>query len=339
MTTVDEPRVLRASRQRYRRWLRGSLASGGLLVAFLVASNLRRADSLTDVLILVVLLVGTPAAALSAVATHIATSRVTIVGDEVEYRRWWRRTVLRAGDGLVGLLAVYSPRFSTGPATPVLVARGVDGGPRIHLSGAYWDLGDLDEIAAALRIPVRDRTLDAKGYERRAPGALPWRERHPWAFGLGGAAVITAIVTAGVLAYFTSNDLPPFDEQPPRAVAAETVARQDAVARDVVAAVGGSWEAPDEQLRRCKDDDDVKGWERTLDIAPIEMPSRLTNASLAAVVDAMARQGYLRVTGSKVDDVAGHLLGASFSEDEVRVDLEDGFSGITVRGHCETPDR
>lgn len=339
MTTGGAPRVLSASRRRYRSWLRGSLASGGALVVVLVVSNVRRADSLVDVLILGGLLVGTPAAALSAVAIHIATSRVTIVGDEVEYRRWWRRAVLRPDDGLVGLLAVYSPRFSTGPATPVLVARRVDGGPRIHLSGAYWDQADLDEIAAALRISVRDRTLDAKGYERRAPGALPWRERHPVMFGLGGAAVITAIVTAAVLTYWMSNNLPPFDEQPPRGVTSETVARQDVVARDVVAAVGGSWEAPVEQLRECQDDDDFKGWERTLDIAPIAVPSRLTDASLAAVVDAMARQGYLGVTGSEVDDVAGHLVGASFAEDEVRVDLEDRFTAITVRGHCEAPDR
>lgn len=208
----SDPRVLRASPQRYRRWLRGSLASGAGIAVLLVAAQVRRVDSVLDVLLLGGLLVATPVVALTLVAVHVRTSSVTIVGGRVEYRRWGRCTVLYAGDELVGLLAVYRPTMTNGPATPVLVARAADGGPRIHLSGAHWEQADLDQIARTLRIPVRDRVLNAKGYERRAPGAMPWRERHWALFGTGAAVVVVALIVAGVLVYYATQDLPPFDD-------------------------------------------------------------------------------------------------------------------------------
>jgi hypothetical protein len=337
---VSEPRVLRASRQRYRRWLRGSVAAGGALAVGLLALNLGRADSAGDLVVLVAVVVLTPVVALAAVAVHIASSRVTIGDGWVEYSRWrWRRTVLRVDDGLVGLLAIYRPTFSNSPATPLLMARRTDGGPRIRLSGAYWEQHDLVAVADALHLPVRERVLDASGYERRAPGVMPWRERHWLAFGVVGALVVVAIVSAVVVGFFAATGRPPFDDRPPRGVSAGTVRTQDAVTRQVVAAVGGRWEAPEVLLIACEDDDGYDGWRRDVTVAPVDVATSMTDETVSRVVAAMSRQGYTRVRGSKVQDVSGSRPGAAFGEDVVAVELDPRFAGITVDGRCEVPGR
>ncbi|MFC5678151.1 hypothetical protein [Aeromicrobium endophyticum] len=337
---MSEPRVLRASRQHYRRWLRGSLATGGALATGLFALNVARADSVVDLIVLVAIVALTPAAALAAVAVHIASSRVTLGDGWVEYTRWrWRRTVLRVDDGLVGLLAVYKPTLSNSPPTPLLMARRAGGGPRMKLSGAYWEQADLVAVAEALGLPVRERMLDAAGYERRAPGVMPWRERHWIAFGVVGALVVTAVVAAAVVGYFAMTDRPPFDDRPPRAVSAGTTRAQDAVVRQVVAVVGGRWEAPEVSLIACQDEDDYQGWRRVVTVEPGDVPRSMTDETVSEVVAAMADQGYTHVRGSKVDDVSGSLPGAAFGEDEVALELEPRFAGLRVEGHCEVPGR
>lgn len=337
---MSPPLVLRASRERYRRWLRGSLATGGVLVVGLLALNLRRADSAADLMVLVAIVVLTPAAALAAVAVHIASSRVTLGEGWVEYRRWgWRRTLLRVDDGLVGLLAIYKPTLTNGPPTPLLMARRADGGPRIKLSGAYWEQPDLLAVAEALRLPVRDRMLNAAGYERRAPGVMPWRERHWIAFGVGGALLVVAVVTAGVLWFFVATGRPPFDDRPPRAVSAETTEAQDAVVSRLVAVVGGRWEAPEVRLVDCQDDEDYHGWRRDVTVQPLEVPTSMTDETVSRIVAAMAAQGYTEVRGSKVQDVSGSRPGAAFAEDVVTVELDPRFAGITADGRCEVPGR
>jgi hypothetical protein len=337
---VSTPRLLRPSRRRYRSWLRGSVAAGGTLAAGLVALNLARADSLADVLVLVAVVVLTPALALAAAAVHIASSRVEVGDGWVAYSRWrWRRTVLHVDDDLVGLLATYGPKVTTSPPTLLLVVRRARGGPRIRLSGAYWEQPDLVAVADALDLPVRDRVLDAAGYERRAPGALPWREVHYVQFGVGGGLLVAAVVAAAVVGFFAATDRPPFDDRPPRGVSAQTVRSQDAVVQKVVAAVGGRWEAPDVLLIACEDDDGYDGWRRDLTVAPVDVPASMSDDAVSKVVAAMADQGYTTVRGSKVHDLSASRPGAGFGDDVVRVELDPRSAGITVDGRCEVPGR
>jgi hypothetical protein len=336
---VSEPRVLRASRQRYRSWLRSSVATGGAVAVSLVALNVARVDSLTELVVLVAIVVLTPAVALASVAVHIASSRVTIGDGWVEYSRWrWRCTVLRVDDDLVGLLAMYGPKVSTSPPALLLVARRASGGPRIRLSGAYWEHADLLLVARALGLPVRDRVLDAAGYERRAPGAMPWREVHYVQFGVWGALLVTAVVAAVITGFFAATDRPPFDDRPPRGVSAETVRSQDAAVRSAVAIVGGRWRAPDVSLQTCEDDD-YDGWRRDVTVEPVDVPTSMTDDVVSRLAGAMSEQGYTTIRGSKVHDLRGSRPGASFGEDAVVIDLDPRSAGIRVDGRCEVPGR
>ncbi len=336
---------LRASAAHYRRWLKGRIAAGIALVAVLVGLNLRRAESWTEVAILLAILVGSPVVTLACIAIHVRTSRVRLGDGEVEYTRWFRRrTTLRRADGLVGLLAVYSPKLTTGQGTRLLVIRGEDGGPRIRLSAAHWTDADLEAIARHAGVLVRDRTFDVTGFERRAPGAMPWRERHWVAFGTLGALVITAVVAAAVVGYWKLDGRPPFDEQPPRGISASSLAQQDAVVRDVAAALGGRWQAPVEDLTACQDEDDYRGWERRLEVVGdgsglVDGATELTPALAEQVEAAIVANGYVHADGNEFRGVKGRLDADRYTEDVVEMRMDAGRAVITVVGHCEVPGR
>lgn len=360
--TTAQTTVLRADFGAYRRWF-GKPIHGLPLLLGLIGGGIATAFRRGDGVLLFWLLAGAVVATLGFIAILIATSRVILTADAIESRQWFVRTRLRRDDDLIGALAELKAS-PVGRTSQVLVLRARSGGRRIRLNGAYWDQADLVHIAGAAGVPVVEgEALTPKEFHRIAPGSMPWRALHPWAFGLGAAIVAMALLIGGVVAWWDAKGLPPFDDQPPRAVSARTVAAQDSLLAALERTLGGDWERPDVRLVTCRDSADYKGWRRdvsadlrqTFDDAtgedrvdtPITPSRELIDAIGTTLVDAghpelyvdpeeLARfvsDGYLDIASFPEDDGVGAVeVFLTFSGDE-------GRASISLDSPCETPDR
>lgn len=342
--------VLRPSHRRYREWVSKPGALGIGLVVLAVGSSLRRAESTAEVVFVACLVVGSAAAALGAVAISMRTSHVLLAPSRILHRRWWvRSTSLDLDHGVVGVLAPHVVPVSGRQASQLLVLRGKDGGPRIRLNGGYWSTEDLETIARHAGVEPTAETLTTQGFESRVPHLMYWRDRHWLAFGVGIAVVLVAAIVGGVIGWFVVNGQPPFDKQPPRAVSGETVRQQDAVTKDLLAVIDVEWGPVEQRFRECQDDDDYKGWQRSIrvealrpddDPAPGEL--QRTPALDARIESAMTQNGYTEVGEAPYDE--GELIGYSdektFSaERSVQVRIEGTRSQIMVDAGCEVPGR
>lgn len=212
MDEVDtgDVRELRPRLSLYRTWLRRNVIATVGLAVVLLAINVRSVDSAADVWILVAIVVIVPPLGFGGAVLHIRTARVRLTEGSVEYSRWWwRRVVLQVDRRLEGLLAVYAPII--GAPAPLLLLRSRDGGPRIRLSGAFWEHDDLELLAAHAGVEVTAETLSATEWQRRAPGTMPWRERHPWVIGSVGAILLVTLIVAALWVYAVVLRLPPYD--------------------------------------------------------------------------------------------------------------------------------
>jgi hypothetical protein len=355
--------VLRADFGAYRRWFGKPIHGLPLIVGLSggsIASAFRRGDGAVVFVIVAVTIV----VALASIAILIATSRVVLTDAHIEYRRGLRRTRLRRDADLVGALAELNAS-PAGRTSQVLALRARSGGPRIRLNGAYWDQEDLVRVAEAANVPVLDGELTPKDFHRVAPGTMPYGALHPWVFGGGIALVLISLIVAGVFVWFDVKDLPPFDEQPPRAVSTQTTRSQDDLVVALQRVIGGDWEKPAVRLVTCQDGDDYKGWSRrvSVDLAesvveetgedvvttPIAPSRELVDAIGRALVDsgnpepyvddadlddfARPDEGYLEVTSIPDDDDAAHsVVDVTFSGRGGRV-------SISMYSPCETPGR
>lgn len=355
--------VLRADVSAYRRWFGTPVRGLGVLVALVgggVASALRRGE----VAFLIILLVVTVAVTLGCIAIHIASSRVVLTSDRIEYRRWLRRTRIRLDDDLVGALAELKAS-PVGRTSQVLVLRARSGGPRIRLNGAYWEQDDLVRIAAAADVPVLDGLLTPRELDRAARGTMPWRALHPWLAGFGGTLVLLVLIVAGFIAWFDATNRPPFDDQPPRGVSARTVDLQGAMVTELQQAAGGEWESPESRLSACEDDAGYKGWSRRVSVRLRE--SLVEETGEDRVVTPIAPSRDLVDSISKVmveqgspeplvdlDDLAefgrsddAYLRISSYPDDgdalrstvEVTFSGSGGYVSISMYSACETPPR
>ncbi|MCW2831947.1 MAG: hypothetical protein JWP31_2639 [Aeromicrobium sp.] len=307
MTRGSEPTVLRADFGAYARWFREPVRGIGLLLA-VVGGGLASAIRGGDGAVLFFVIVGTLVVTLGSIAILIVTSRVTITTDRIEYRRWFVRTTLRLDDDLVGVLAEFiaSP---VGRTSQVLVLRARSGGRRIRLNGAYWDHEDLLRVAEAAGAIVADRAMTPREFEAVAPGSMPFSNLHPWIFGLGVAVPLIAMMIGAVFAWLDVRNIPPFDEQPPRAVSAATASEQDLLVGELRRAVGGEWDRPDTGFSECEDDDDYKGWSRRVSVRlretledKVVTPVRPTQDTIDAI-NQVLRSGGLAASTAELDDL------------------------------------
>lgn len=346
--------VLRPSRQRYWRWLASLRRRALVLVLALVVINVTRADTIGEALFFLALVGGAVVAVLGCTLVLIGTSRVTIGGGRVDYRRWWVRRTVLDGDDVVGVLAPFhASAVNVREASRLLVLRARDGGPRIRLNGVFWTTEQLEAIAAEVGVEATDETLTTQGFEAEVRHIMYWRERHWVAFGTVAGLVLVALVTVIVIGWWSHQGRPPFDDRPPRGVPAATVSEQDELVADIVAAVDAPWGESRVELTACEDDDDHKGWQRdvrvevmttddpeTGEVLPVAVPP-LDDSLSRQLTSLFARQGY----GSVSRDDDGELRGMperAFTNDDlrsVRVRLDDRFTEIDVRGRCETPGR
>lgn len=232
------------------------------------------------------------------VVTYIATAEVTVTSDHVVKRRWWLWRTRVPRDRVYGLGAALRQPLER-RVVPMLFLRGRDEhgqptGPRIALSGWYWDVDDLRGIAALLDVPIVEETIDGAEFERRAPGALSLRRRRPvlWAFGLvfGGTAVVFAVLVALL---WTGADLGSDGErsQAQAEVSPQVAAAQDARADDLVATLPDrAWRDAGERYQGCRDRDRRDGWQRVVmrvSDGPVD------DAEIAAVVRGLEALGYV----------------------------------------------
>ncbi|QIG42292.1 hypothetical protein G5V58_05490 [Nocardioides anomalus] len=340
MTTPDA-RVLRPDAATWRAFVsrpdRAVLSlAGGLLV-----STVGGLSGRGDVVGLGVLLLAAVLGALGHVAVTLRTSSIDLRPGQVTYRRWGRTTTLPVGD-TVGVLAPYSqPLVSRTLA--LLVLRRRDGGPRIRLNGGFWSQEALVAIAAHAGAEVGTEPLTARELEERAPGTMPFRDRHPWLFGVAGALVITGLVTVGVLAWFEHRGLPPFDDPPPRRVAVATTADQDRLVGQLVAATGGPWSAPRARLLGCEDDEQYDGWMRWVDVSR-DGPGPGAVADQAAAAAAALTAAGLDVGDPEPDPDGSAYLDAvaldvtgGLADAVVEVYLQPDHASLGVHGRCEMP--
>ncbi|KQY59648.1 hypothetical protein ASD11_08865 [Aeromicrobium sp. Root495] len=353
MSGVAETVVMRPSWAAYRRFFSSPIQGLGLLGGAVGVGTAGFARSGIGLLMVLGFVLGVAAATVGTIAVYIATSRVVLGPGEVQYRRWLRRSTVRLDHDVVGVLGVIvlSP---VGRLSKVLVLRSRSGGPRIQLNGAYWREDDLVRIASAAGVATSADALTTADVDRIAPGTMPWRYLHPKSFGALVSVPVIAAVVVGVIAWFDVRDIPPFDEQPPRAVSGATAKAQDDMVAALQYVVGGRWETPEVSLTTCQDDDDYKGWQRRVDVSlaqaisdegrdiivtPVRATERMAEALEAELVRFGHRDPYRSGDLAELSIQTGSFLRTPRAGD-VRISfLDSGYVSLDATTECEVPGR
>lgn len=350
-TPQSDVRELRPSWDQYRAWFG---KGDKVLMAFLgvtVASIVAAATTRSEIAVLIAVAASAVLIGLLTVAISIRTSRILLGNGKIEHHRWFfRRTVIELDGDVQGLLATHEP-FLASRTVKVLVLRNGSKGPRIRLNDGYWALDDLEAIARAAGVPVLAERLGSRDFEKRAPGIMHSWERRPISWVIVGTVVGFVVLFAAVSGAFSVAGRPPFDRQPPEKVSAATVSAQDALLADLTAAIGGRWTDVDDDLEKCQDDDDYKGWARTPSVEIDRgddgednsgVPPKTTPELVDSISAILTNNGY-EVSGDvSIGDPTAIIAqpeGASFGEAEaVQVELDGRRSAIKVEGACEVPD-
>lgn len=345
--------VMRPSWWAYRRFFSSPVKGLGLLGGVVGVGTAGFARSGIGLVVVLAFAAGVAVATVGMIALYIATSRVVLGPDRVEYRRWLRRSTVRLDRDVVGALAVIvlSP---VGRRSTMLVLRSRYGGPRIQLNGAYWREEDLVRIATAAGVETTDGVLSPADVDRIAPGTMPWRYLHQTAFGGLVAIPLIVVLVGAVIAWFDVRDIPPFDEQPPAAVSAGTAKAQDAMVAALQRTVGGRWDLPEAELTTCQDDEDYKGWKRYVQVTLaqgisddgrdiIVTPVRSTEKLADALDATLARYGHADPYRSgdlaELTIQTASLDEAPRSGDVTISFLDSGYVSIRASSRCEVPDR
>lgn len=353
MSTAPQTVVVRPSWAAYRRFFSSPIQGLGLLGGVVGVGTAGFARSGIGLLMVLAFVLGIAAATVGTIAVYIATSRVVLTPDEVRCRRWLRRSTIRLDQDVVGVLGVIvlSP---VGRVSKILVLRARSGGPRIQLNGAYWREDDLVRIASAAGVVTSDDALTPADVDRIAPGTMPWRYLHPKSFGALVSVPVVAAVVVGVIVWFDVRDIPPFDEQPPRAVAGATAQAQDEMVAALQDIVGGRWESPEVRLTTCQDDDDYKGWERRVDVSlaqtisdegrdvivtPVRATEKLADEIVAELVRFGHREPYRSGDLDELTIQTGSFIRTPRAGD-VRISfLDSGYVSFDASTACEVPGR
>ena len=273
---------------------------------------------------------------------HIRTSVVRLSPGRVDHHALLLPDRSLSTDDVRGVLTSMGQPMTA--ALVMLVLRSPASGTTLRLTGGVWTFDALETIARHAGVRVSDRQMSGMDIERLVPGSLPLRYRRPWAFGLGTALVIVALITAGVVGWFAYRDLPPFDDRPPAAASAATVALQDEVLAETAAAFPGTWRPEPIALRPCENDDDVKGWRRRVKSERTSGPP-VDETGVEALADSLVALGFSEPdpypaegpsSMSTITDVDSFGDPATV----VEVDFRTGSARVVVtsRGPCEVAD-
>nr|MCW2729140.1 hypothetical protein [Aeromicrobium sp.] len=186
--SAGDVREFRSDRSVVRQmmpWLLGvGLVAAGVLVVGVAVSS--AAVSVWAALLVVVCLV-VAAVAVSSIAT------VTVRDGLVDLRRWTGRHVVLGMDDLQALHAPFMSGLKGSSAPSLLVLRRRGRGRRIMLTQGVWERDVLVELASAVGADTATGVMEARDWQRRAPGLLPWPRRHPWLTILGGVVVVIMV--------------------------------------------------------------------------------------------------------------------------------------------------
>lgn len=135
-------------------------------------------------------------------AVYFGRARVRVEGTTVHVRgsfrsRSWSRTDIAA------LVLVPQPGLSAGPGAPAATLYAVSPAHErlFWLSGDFWERTELDEVAAAIAVPVVavPKGLLAEEIRQRYPGTVGWTAVHPWLFALLVAGVASAVMLVSIV--------------------------------------------------------------------------------------------------------------------------------------------
>ncbi|NEM06665.1 hypothetical protein [Geodermatophilus normandii] len=199
MTTARDPahREFRPSLATYRRVLRSPARLAGLLLSLAVLAA-GTASGGPGILVLVPLSLLVVAVLLGA---WLATGRVW-VSERAVVRRGAlgrRRTVLREDLASALLLTGFHERGDR--PSGLLVLLDARRRPLLRLTGTWWGLDQLREVAHACGVPVTlvEGDLTPGELVWRRPYDLPWHHRHPVAAQLAVAVPAVALLVGGTL--------------------------------------------------------------------------------------------------------------------------------------------
>lgn len=261
--SADEVIELRPSAQEYRTAVKGRAVFMVPFIAIMFLRVLGNGDTLLQKLLLAGGLLVLLSVLIALSIVHIRTSVVRLSPGRIEHHALLVRNRSLSTDGLQGILT--SMRQPMNQPVLMLVLHSPESGATVRLSGGLWTPDVLESIAHHARVEVSDRELSGMDIQRRVPKSMPLRYRRPWSFAFIVTILIVAVVTASTIWWFDHNDLPPFDDQPPQAVSAATVAAQNGLSATIEEALPGSWEPERVTFHTCENDEDVKGWTRWVD--------------------------------------------------------------------------
>jgi len=148
-----------------------------------------------------VLALVTAAACLAGVRRYLRVARVYVTPTGVGRRSFWghHRMVDRSDIGTILFVPDMCVSGETG--FPVLYVLDRSTAPVVKLSGWLWSTDEMQRLVDALgsEAQVMSGAVGPKDVGRRYPGAVAWRDAHPWRFAL---ALVAGLMAAGVTVAF-----------------------------------------------------------------------------------------------------------------------------------------
>lgn len=311
-------------------------------IGFSLIRALGRSDTLLERIAVPVGILALVAVLIVLSIVHIRTSVVRLSPGSIEHHALLFRDRTLSTAGIDGVLTSMTQPLV--PATEILVLRSPQQRATVRLSGGLWTHDTLETIARHAGVEVSAKPMSGTDIERRVPKSMPMRYRRPWLFGLGLALLVTAAITVGVVGWFAYKDLPPFDDQPPEAVSAVTVRSHDGVVEAIQVAFPGTWEPERVRLLACENDDDVKGWKRSVDLDRAAGSARPDDATLDTLDATLVSLGYDELDRDNARDGGLTLStltdGPGFDVMTTTVEIYQ-LSGtpvaVGIHGPCEVP--
>lgn len=265
------------------------------------------------------------------VRLYIGSTRVILSPGKVERRGALARDLVLDVDKVHGVFTVVVQPV----AANITVVLHDDDVGTVRLSDAVWSADDLATIAAHAKLPYINDGATAADIERIIPGSMPLYLRRPYLWGTAVALLLVALIVAGVLAWFITNDLPPFDEHPPAAASAATIELQDAAAAAVIAAIPGDWTEPVTHLTECEVSAG-KGWNREVRATRADGPFEPTDMDDAGRT--LAALGFVSTAATQSGDRLAIMADGGDPYQYLSVSItESGAADLWIDGSCDVP--